>query len=132
MSITVKLSYNRRQIKAFARVFRQSRSDLGLSQKKVALAAFGYTLSHSKVGRIENAKMKRVDAFAIDRMAKALQVPKIVIQAIDDKFDERLAVTRFAGLKGFWDHPAVHVEVPAQLPLVTLAEVVSRPASQLA
>lgn len=78
----------------------------GLTQLEVANAAFGYEISHCKVSRIERMQMPLVDAHCIDRLARALRVPRAELVAIDPKFAGRAAVAHLATTKGLWQHPA--------------------------
>ena len=106
MAITNSLNFTRRQLKAFARTFKAARLYLGMTQLEVAQAAFNYKKSHCKVSRVERCAMPKVDAFAIERMAKVLGVPKVALTTIDPKFAARVTVAKAASNKGFWEHTA--------------------------
>lgn len=115
MPVIQSLSFTRRQVQAFAKLFRSTRKFLGKTQLDVARKAFGYERSHSKISRIERGINNKVDAFAVDRIARALRLPMDTLTAIDPRFSDRLAVIKTATNHGFWTHPAYAVvERPAR------------------
>lgn len=109
MPVIQSLSFTRRQVQAFGKLFRSTRKFLGKTQLDVARKAFGYDRSHSKISRIERGINNKVDAFAVDRIARALNLPIDVITAIDPRFSDRLAVIKTATNHGFWTHRAYAV-----------------------
>jgi transcriptional regulator with XRE-family HTH domain len=106
MAITNNLNFTRKQLQGFAQLFRTVRENLGLTQLAVAQEAFQYRKSHCKVSRVERVAMPKVDALAIARMASVLGIPQGMLNAIDPKFEARLAVAKAATNKGFWSHKA--------------------------
>jgi transcriptional regulator with XRE-family HTH domain len=106
MAITNTLNFNQRQLRAFARLFREARLRAGMTQLEVAQAAFEYKKSHCKVSRVERCAMPKVDAHCLERMAIVLNVPRRQLEAVDPKFNARAAVAREATRRGFWTHLA--------------------------
>ncbi len=109
MAITSNLNFNRRQLKAFAKLFRQARVRAGLTQLQVATKAFGYEVSHCKVSRVERAVMPKVDAHALESMASVLAVPPKALTKIDPLFKDRAVIAREATRRGFWNPTARNV-----------------------
>lgn len=109
MPVIQSLSFTRRQVQDFGKLFRTTRKFLGKSQLDVARKAFGYERSHSKISRIERGMNNKVDAFAVDRIARALSLPVDMLTAIDPRFSDRLAVIKTATNHGFWTHRAYAV-----------------------
>lgn len=110
MAITQKLNFTKKQLKAFANLFKQARLDAGLTQLQVAQRAFGYQVSHCKVSRIERMCMTKVDAHCLEAMAKVLSVSPTALTAIDPSFKDRAVVVREATRRGFWHPKHRHVE----------------------
>jgi len=102
MAITTNLNFTRSQLKRFAQLFRAARLKAGLTQLQVAKQAFGYTVSHCKVSRVERAVMPKVDAHCLEAMATVLEVPPQTLLKIDPKFRDRAVVFREATRRGFW------------------------------
>ncbi len=102
MAITKTLNFKKRQLRQFARVFREARLTAGMTQLQAAEKAFHYKRSHCKVSRIERAAMPLVDAHCLERLAAVVGVPRAVLGAIDERFDERALVARAATARGFW------------------------------
>lgn len=102
MAIVQKLTFNKTQLKRFAKLFRAARLQAGLTQLEVAKQAFGYEVSHCKVSRIERAAMPTVDAHCLSRMATVLKVPRAALNAVDNRYPAKASVTRLATDKGFW------------------------------
>jgi transcriptional regulator with XRE-family HTH domain len=107
MAITNELEFTKKQLIQFARIFKQARLALGLTQLQVAQAAFDYSISHCKVSRVERTAMPKVDAHAIAQIASVLQVPYITILEIDPKFKARWEVAQVASDRGFWQYSAL-------------------------
>lgn len=106
MAITNELEFTKKQLIQFARLFKQARLAMGLTQLQVAKAAFDYSVSHCKVSRVERTAMPKVDAHAIAQIAAVLQVPYKAILAIDPKFKSRWDVAQLASARGFWNYSA--------------------------
>lgn len=104
MAITNDLNFTKTQLRQFARLFRNARLKLGLSQLDVAKKAFDYHVSHCKVSRVERCAMPKVDAYAIGQLASVLGVPYPALKRIDPKFRDRWDVTQVASAKGFWGY----------------------------
>lgn len=113
MAISNKINFRKKQLKQFARVFREARLRAGLSQLKVAQLAFGYEVSHCKVSRVERCAMPKVDAHCLESMAQVLEVPASVLLEIDPKFKDRAVVVREATRRGFWSNE--HRQVAPEL-----------------
>lgn len=113
MAITQKLNFTKSQLKQFGRLFKAARIKAKMTQLEVATKAFGYTISHCKVSRVERAAMPKVDAHALEAMAKVLHMPLAELLKIDPRFRDRAVVVREATRRGFWhkDHRIVHREV---------------------
>lgn len=110
MAITQKLNFTKKQLKAYARLFKTARINAGLTQLQVAQRAFGYQVSHCKVSRIERVAMPKVDAHCLEAMAKVLGVPAAQLQAVDPAFKDRAVVVREATRRGFWHPKHRHIE----------------------
>jgi hypothetical protein len=108
MAITNNLNFTKRQLKAFARIFRAARLVAGKSQMQVAHEAFGYDISHCKVSRVERAVMTKVDAHCLEAMATVLAIPASTLRGVDPQFNDRAIVVREATRRGFWS-PAARV-----------------------
>lgn len=104
MPIAKTLLFTRRQRSEFGKLFREARVASGLTQLDVARKAFDYNRSHCKVSRVERSVMPNVDAYAIERIANALGIPRIALEAIDPKFSGRAAIAKVANAQGFWTH----------------------------
>ena len=102
MSITNNLNFTKRQLKAFARIFRAARLTAGKTQMQVANEAFGYEISHCKVSRVERAAMLKVDAHCLEAMATVLAIPSATLHGVDPHFRDRAVVVREATRRGFW------------------------------
>lgn len=113
MAITNKLNFTQRQLKAFAKLFRQARVRAGLTQLQVAQKAFGYEISHCKVSRVERAVMTKVDAHCLESMASVLDVPATQLLKVDPHFKDRAVIVREATRRGFWN-PVARRVVPSR------------------
>lgn len=102
MAITKNLNFTKTQLVKFGALFKAARLAAGKSQMAVARAAFGYTVSHCKVSRVERAVMLKVDAHCLERIAVALTVSKSQLLSIDKKFSDRAVIAREATRRGFW------------------------------
>lgn len=106
MAFTDKLQFTPAQLREFAQVFQIARLAAGKTQLEVARQAFRYKKSHCKVSRVERCAMPKVDAHCLQLMARVLNVPMPVLEAIDPQFKDRIAVARMATRRGFWDREA--------------------------
>ncbi len=109
MAITNKLNFTQKQLKAFAKLFRNARVQAGLTQLQVANKAFGYEISHCKVSRVERAVMPKVDAHCLESMASVLNVPANALLKVDPNFKNRAVIAREATRRGFWNPTARRV-----------------------
>lgn len=110
MAISRNINFKKTQLRAFARVLRKARLEKGLSQLEVARRAFGYEISHCKVSRVERCAMPKVDAHAVEAMAKVLDVPRTTLLEIDPDFKARAVVVREATRRGFWARNSTQVK----------------------
>ncbi len=106
MAISNNLNFTKRQLKAFACLFRQARLASGLTQLQVADQAFGYKVSHCKVSRVERAAMPKVDAHCLEAMASVLSIPSNALLKVDPRFKARAVIARAATRRGFWNPAA--------------------------